>query len=569
MSLAVGRRVVTTWAALGVVACGAEPASAASCAPALTPGALVLTEVFADPDGPDLGREWFELYNASASELALDGVTITHSKPDGSRAKVHRLRALTVAPAAYVVLGNAVPSLAPAYLDYGYGGELGELFNGAAGRLTLSCGERELDSAAYRPIGGGHALALDGGEVPDATANDEPARWCQATDEEFEPGSFGSPGRTNADCEVALPGLCRDSLGLRPTEPPAPGDVVITELMPNPERVDDALGEWVELWVARSLDLNDLSLDRAADSAPPAPLAAEPCLRVDGPGYAILARSRDPAANGGLSRVDAALPLGLVGGSAQAPGDLQLLVGDRLLDAVRWRRSAAGKALQLDPDYFSPAANDEERVFCDAAAPYGAGDRGTPGADNAHCAVLPPPGQCEEAGRLRPIAAPAPGQLVITEIMANPAGTDSEQEWFELVNVGSGSFDLNGLAVDRAGDSARPAVISAPGCLSVGAGRYAVLARSADPARNGGLPRVDAIYALSASDAGNLQIVSGEQVLDAVTWTDAPTSASAQLDPAFTTPAGNDLEAHFCAATAPYGAGANLGTPGAANRPCP
>jgi hypothetical protein len=54
-------------------------------------------------------------------------------------------------------------------------------------------------------------------------------------------------------------------------------------------------------------------------------------------------------------------------------------------------------------------------------------------------------------------------------------------------------------------------------------------------------------------------------VLDAVRWTSVTSGVSLQVDPAFLTPDGNDDPAHWCAATAPYGDDANLGTPGAAN----
>ena len=553
--------------AVALVACSAEPAEAGTCA--LGVGELVLTEVFADPGGPDAGKEWFEIYNASDRTLALRGLTVGHSREDGSRSRVHHLRAVSLEAHGYLALGNSAPELLPAGIGYGYGADLGELLNSEPGRLSLACGPTELDVAVYQRARSGRSRALDGGEMPDALANDEPARWCEAATAEFEPGAFGSPGAPNEDCEVALPGRCVDRVGARDTVPPQPGDLVITELMPNPDRVEDAAGEWVELRVNRTVDLNGLTLDRLGDAAPAAPLAAEACLRVTAPGYAVLARSASGADNGGLPRVDAPLPVALVSGSAQAPGDLHLYAGERLLDGVRWHRSAAGKALQVDPDFLDAAANDDERVFCDAVAPYGAGDRGTPGADNGQCVVLPPPGMCEQQGLTRPIVHPAAGQLVITELMVNPAGTDADEEWFEVKNTGATAFDLNGLGVDRVGDSARPALVVSASCRSVPAGGHAVLARSADPARNGGLPRVDATYPLSSGDAGNLQLLDGEVVLDAVTWTDAPAGAAAQLDPSFTSTSGNDVEAHFCAATAPYGAGANLGTPGAANRACP
>lgn len=570
VSLSAGRGL----ASCGVVlcACSAAPRSLEACEAGLVVGDLVITEIFADPDGADEGREWFEIYNATSAEVELGGVTVTSAKPDGSRARAHTVTAASIAASGYLVLGNALPELAPAHVNYGYGAELGDLGNGDGGRLSLRCGGAELDAVRYERVRSGRARAFDGGVTPDYVANDDGLQWCDST-MVFETGGFGTPGRRNDDCEVVIPGRCNDLGGARDTVPAGPGDLVITELMPNPAKVDDAVGEWLELWVARDLDLNGLGVDRLGDSAAPAVVGAEACLRVTAGSYAVLARSADPLKNGGLPRVDGPLPLSLVSGSTSAPGDVQLRAGgsadSALIDGVRWTRSTAGKSLQLDPDYRDPAVNDDERVFCNGSSEYGDGDLGSPGEDNGECAIAPPPGMCQDGGGFRAIRRPSAGQLVLTELMANPAGVDSDEEWFELANVGTTSFDLNGLALDRAGDSSPAAPILAAACKPVAAGGFAVLARNADPARNGGLPRVDATYALSFGDAGDLQVLDGGVLLDAISWSDAPSDASAQLDRAFTTTTGNDLESRFCAATSPYGDGGNKGSPGAVNARCP
>lgn len=557
------------WLALSLVAslvaCAPEMARSEPCRGAA--GELVFTEVFADPLGPDAGREWIEVYNASAAPLDLDGLSLRHSREDGSRARVHVMRPVLLGAGEYLVLGNAPPELTPPHVGYGYGVELGELQNGAPGRLELACGPVVIDEVSYRPVRQSRSLALDGGDVPDAQANDAPGRWCDTSAREVEPGAFGSPGSANEDCEVVLPGRCVERGSWRDAVAPEPGDLIITELLPDPEATMDAVGEWLELAVARPLDLNGVLVDRVGDQAAAQPIAAEACLRVQ-PGFAVLARSRDPEVNGGLPQVDAPLPLSLVGGSAQSPGDVHLFVGERLLDGVRWRRSAPGKALQLDPAYFDVAANDDERVFCDAQERYGAGDRGTPGAANLRCAIAPAPGMCDDAGLQRPIVPPGPGQLVITELMPSPAGTDSEREWLEVQNLGASALDLNGLGLDRLDDTAPPALLVAAACLRVAPGARAVLARHAEVARNGGLPAPAAIYPLAMAAAGSLQLVRGDVPLDVVTWQAAPAAASLQLDPAYATAAGNDNAAAWCAAEVPYGSGENLGTPGGSNRSC-
>ena len=67
-----------------------------TCKDTLLAGDLVITEVFADykaaagGTGTDDGKEWFEIYNASDRALELEGLTIVHSRPDGSKREVAR-----------------------------------------------------------------------------------------------------------------------------------------------------------------------------------------------------------------------------------------------------------------------------------------------------------------------------------------------------------------------------------------------------------------------------------------------------------------------------------------------
>jgi hypothetical protein len=548
--------------------CSPSTQGAPRCA-VILPGDLVITEVFADPVGPDGGREWFEIYNAAEVPVELQGVTASSSRADGSRRKTHALRGDTVAAHGFYVLGNAAPDLLPPYLHYGYGEALGELPNGDGGQLSLWCEGTELDAASYDRVRAGVSRAFDGEVAPDYVANDDRERWCDSSERAFEMGALGTPGERNSGCASLAAGRCDDHGVLREPVPPEPGDLIITELMPNPSKVPDATGEWIEVAARRDVDLHGLTVDRLGDSVKPALLAVPGCGRVLAGALAVLARSSDPGANGELPRVDATFALSLVSGAPGAPGDVQLIAGTTVIDSVRWTHSQAGKALQLDSGFVDATANDDERLFCDATAPYGAGDLGTPGAENTRCPLAPPAGMCDERGTLRAIRRPAAGQLVITEYMANPFGVDAEREWFEVTNLGPDSFDLNELLVDRVADTVAPRPIAAAACKPVSAGAFAVIARSEDPQRNGGLPPVDATFSLSLPAAGELRILDGARVLDSISWSSAPASASAQLDWRATSASANDDAANLCPAVSTYGDGNNRGTPGARNGGCP
>jgi hypothetical protein len=581
--------------ATSLAGCGPSTRPApGTCKAGLLPGDLVITEVFADVKAPsggtgtDTGKEWFEIYNAKGAPIDLDGVTITHSRPDGSRASTHTLTQATIAPGQFFTLGNAAPDLVPPYVDHGYGTDLGDFYNTGGGKLTLSCGDDEIDSASYDGVTEGHSRELTGAVRPDYTANDSPSSWCQANDTEFEAGNFGTPGTDN-DCQPIVTGQCNDHGTMRDAVAPGPGDLVITEVMPSPTKVSDPNGEWFEAKVMSDVDLNGVGLDRAGDAIKPDIITSTDCLRVTAGSYVVFAKAA-MAVNGGLpaDAIANSFKFALVAGNGTT-GDVAILAGTTVVDAVTWTRSTTGKALQLDPSRSDAIANDDESNFCDATATYGEpspppdnkpADLGTPGAANSRCATLPGPGMCEDSGGLRRISTPKVGELVISELLANPANLprppppeppppgDAQREWFEIANTGPGAFDLNELVIGRIATPGAP--VQSARCISVPAGGFAVFARQNEPMKNGKLPPVAATFRFTLVDTnGDIQISTGTTVLDAVTWTSVTPGVTKQLDPAHLDPTANDDAANFCAGTRPYGDMTNQGTPGAANLPCP
>jgi len=535
----------------------------------------VITEVFADykaaagSTGVDTGKEWFEIYNAADHPIQLQGMTITHSRPDGSKGNSHTMTDVTIDVGQYLTLGNSTPDLLPPYVQYGYSADLGDFFNTDGGKLALDCGGTEIDSATYDSIKEGHSRQLTAAQPPDYTLNDDPTNWCEGDLTEFDAGNFGTPGQDN-DCTPVLQGMCNDGGTMRAVVSPMPGDLVITEVMPNPSVVSDTTGEWFEAKVIHDVDLNGVGLDRAGDTAKPDVITSPDCVHVAAGGYALFAKSTDITMNGNLPvPVHGTFKFSMVTGTVSAPGDVQILVGTTVIDAITWTKSSNGKALQLDPDLIDPISNDDPSNFCDATTAYNGADLGTPAADNTQCTTLPPAGMCLDNGTLRAIVKPAAGQLVITEVMANPK-TEPAQEWFEVTNTGAAAFDLNELGLDRAGDTRAPDVIHAADCKSVAPGGFALFARSADPTTNGMLPPPDATFGFSlVNSAGDVQVLDGTTVLDAVTYATTTDGVALQLDPDHFTAADNDVAANFCAATAPYGDMTNKGTPRAANAQCP
>jgi hypothetical protein len=572
-------RILTLLVAVVLVACG-DDGTSGTCDDRLLAGDLVITEVFADfaaapgGSGVDEGNEWFEIHNTSSRPLDLTGLTLEHSRGDGSMGKQGTLTPITIAPGDYLVLGNVLADLAPAWVDAGYADRLGDLYNTGTGRIALRCGTTQIDEAFYADVKPGESRQLDGGAPPDYTVNDDLVNWCKASHTpatEFSPGNYGTPGSANEDCEIIVSGMCDDGVSLRPIVSPAPGDLVITEIMPSPAAVDDALGEWFEIKVNRDVDLNGLGIDRMGDTANPTVVQAERCLSVTTGSLIVFARSADPGENGGLPTVTGTFTHTMIAGSTTTPGDVAILIGTTVIDTFSWTASRSGKSLQVDPDFANVTENDDQTRWCDGTQTYGEGDFGTPGTPNAQCAAVAPPGTCLDGTTSRPVLYPDVGDLVITEVMPSPnAVSDTTGEWFEV--LATTDVDLNGLGLDRASDTANPNVISSAACLRLATGERALFARSSVSEVNGGLPPVTGGFTFSlitgsATTPGDVQLVLGTDVLDAVTWTHSTGGASLSLDPDFSTVLDNDVEANWCDAVATYGAG-DRGTPGAANEQC-
>ncbi len=107
--------------------------------------------------------------------------------------------------------------------------------------------------------------------------------------------------------------------------------------------------------------------------------------------------------------------------------------------------------------------------------------------------------------------APVTGELLISEVMANPAAvTDSLGEWFELFNPTIDSLILNNLVISDNGSNLHRINTEIP--LVIDSGEYFVLARNGDISVNGG---VAADYVYSGFTLGNTSdaiIISSDDI---------------------------------------------------------
>ncbi|NOZ01254.1 MAG: lamin tail domain-containing protein [Deltaproteobacteria bacterium] len=367
----------------GTIACSGG--SGGGACETMVAGDLVITEVMANPAGEDKGFEWFEIFNATQSRIDLEGVELSSSRADGTDRKYHALSGIGIDPGQYLVFGNASEGALPEWVDYGYGSTLGDLRN-SGGRLSVECELVAIDEIVYGDAESGKSQGFDGKMAPDAMANDDLNAWCTAT-KAFDGDQMGSPGAANEDCEGGVtPGTCKYGFGdERAPVPPKPGDLVITEIMQNPDAVKDADGEWFEVYVVNTVDLNGLQAGMDPSKSPSLTLDSDKCLQYQAGSFVLFAKKDETAINGGLPHVDFKTKISLAN-TARDPGTgLYLKMNNLILDEVDYEAAGKGKSISLDPDAMTASANDDPANWCPGTEAYGLGDLGTPGAANEDC----------------------------------------------------------------------------------------------------------------------------------------------------------------------------------------
>jgi hypothetical protein len=240
---------------------------------------------------------------------------------------------------------------------------------GAPGDVRLLAGPTLLDGVAWTGSRSGKALQLDP-DVTTTTDNDVESNFCDAVTA-YGAGDLGTPGAANVDCAVVTPGTCLDGGSPRTIVAPAPGQLVLSEWMPDPTLVTDANGEWFEVRALADVDLNGLQVGTTTLGTTPIVPAGGSCVPLASGAFALFARNSMAASNGMLPTVDGTVTVTLT----NASGTLQIGFGGVALDAKTWSSSTAGRAIMIDSD----------GTQCDAPAGvalYNGTDVGTPRAAN-------------------------------------------------------------------------------------------------------------------------------------------------------------------------------------------
>lgn len=555
------RAVTMGLAGLLVASCGPPTTTNTDLCKGRMAGDLVITELMVDPDGTDTGAEWVEVFNSLGTPLDLKGMTIYTRDTDGTGLKTHPIRAGVVPARSYFVLGDVRSGPNPAWVNYSYADGLGS-FGNTRGVVGVRCGTLTIDEMQYtRAAKSMRARMLNGNRDPSATENDQEGNWCDAPVGNIYFGTNnGTPGQANPECAPeAMLGTCVDNGTVRPISPPGEGDLVITEIMARPATATSTNGEWFEALARASVDLNDVSISSGTSTDT---ITSMQCLRVNAGDYVLFARSADAFLNGDLPPPKVTYSVSWSDNNER----VRLSRGDAGIDEAAIYASASGKSWQLDPNRLDPLSNDSPDNFCRAPNkwnPDGGGDFGSPGAANPTCpetdaGMMTDPDNCIDPMTMavRPVRRPNPGDVVITEWMADPSAVaDTAGEWFEvLVKVDT---DLNGI---RMANEASTTLIQSQQCLPVTANSYVIFANNGNSMVNGGLPPVAATFSFGLANSGARSISlslpdAGE--LDRIAYASATAGASTQLKPGFMDVMDNDNAANLC----PTPTGTRYGTP--------
>ncbi len=575
--------------ATGPAACEPE-GGAAPCPAGLSPCGLVITEVFAEPEGANDGGQWIEVFNTTGETLDLRGLRLflEYRLGENLQQKRHTIVAhepVLLAPGQYGALSNGGWQEDDLW-DYA-----DRLYNlpSAGARVRLVCDDgTEIDSVCFGapceapepgfafpeerslalvapPTGEGEAGACAlRGEAPLA------GRWAVA-----------APSRGATNPAVTPLGCCPRPPDGAPVQGLTADLLRLTEAFANPAGADTG-AEWLELFVdlpaGTWLDATGLRLNTDVES-PSGGHVVSPlrgCTLWPGGGHVVLA--------GELALVAAPERACFTLGGAPVAQILEgLTLGNTEGRVVLWGPEGEDLArFDYGVGHEARASQWDEGRWCPATRPYTEDDDrfGSPGAPNPACGSA----WCRHEGALVEARQPAAGELVLTEIMADVPGAEREGvllEWFEalLLPETDGPRDLAGLRVHKELDDAGKAVSSPVGdCARVAPGHHVLFAVSAAPEENGGLPAVDAIYEKLPNglknDGGYLALRRGDGVLvdEVLDYGDSQDGVARQLAPAALRSAApaeaNDEAGAWCHASAPYGTAGGLGSPGAANTDC-
>jgi len=165
-----------------------------------------------------------------------------------------------------------------------------------------------------------------------------------------------------------------------------PGAIIITEIMKDPVAVSDSYGEWLELYNTTELDIDITGWTISDAGEDLHKIFAVDGVTVSAESFLLLGRDLDSQKNGG-----AFVDYQYDNFNLSNKDDQVILATDgKTVDEVWYDDGlqfpdSPGQSLTLSAQAFSHEGNDLGTNWCSAAAQFGDGDLGTPGATNPTC----------------------------------------------------------------------------------------------------------------------------------------------------------------------------------------
>jgi hypothetical protein len=198
---------------------------------------------------------------------------------------------------------------------------------------------------------------------------------------------------------------------------PMQGEIVITEIMVNPENVSDANGEWFEIWNSTNhdLQLNGVTIKDAGSNLHV--LTSTEKMVMPAKSYWVLAKNGDTQTNGGMIANYVYQNFTLSNTSDQ----IMINGADgTLIDQVSYGSGwpvVSGASMELHPDYLSFSGNDQPEHWFPAKIPFGAGDKGSPGKANPVSSGLE---EWDQDIQIDIFPNPSQGKFILAAIFGRP-----------------------------------------------------------------------------------------------------------------------------------------------------
>jgi hypothetical protein len=163
------------------------------------------------------------------------------------------------------------------------------------------------------------------------------------------------------------------------------GELIITEIMKDPNAISDTYGEWFEVYNTSAVAIRMCGWTIKDADTDSFTMTSEVLIPTGG--YAVFGRTTDTTLNGNVS-VNYAFATGMQLGNGA--DEIILMHGTTEIDRVEWDDGVSfpdptGASLQLDSGKLTGTANDSGGNWCTSTKAWSSGDKGSPGSANDGC----------------------------------------------------------------------------------------------------------------------------------------------------------------------------------------